>query len=45
MIDWHIRKIEFWKSIPGISEYGMLWIDIIKGVIFGLILQHFALAA
>ena len=34
MIDWHKRQVEFWKSKLGISEYGMLWIAFIKGVIF-----------
>ena len=45
MIDWHKRQVEFWKSKLGISEYGMLWIAFLKGVIFGLIVHHFAIAA
>ena len=45
MIDWHKRQVEFWKSKLGISVYGMLWIAFIKGVIFGLLVHHFVIAA
>ena len=45
MIDWHKRQAEFWKSKLGVSEYDMLCIAFIKGVVFGLIVQRFVIAA
>ena len=45
MIDWHKRQAEFWKSKLGVSEYGMLWIAFIKGVVFGFIVHHFVIVA
>jgi len=45
MIDWHKRQINFWKSKLGMGFYGMLWIAFVKGILFGLILYHFGIAA
>ena len=44
MIDWHKRHVEFWKSKLGVSDYGMLWIAFIEGILFGLIVYHFGVA-
>ena len=45
MIDWHKRQVEFWKSKLGVSEYSMLWIAFAKGIVFGLLLCYFGVAA
>ena len=45
VIDWHKKQLEFWKSKLGTSEYGMLWIAFIKGVILGMIVPHFVIAS
>tara|TARA_B100000282_G_scaffold58039_1_gene38422 strand:+ start:732 stop:869 length:138 start_codon:yes stop_codon:yes gene_type:complete len=45
MIDWHKRQVNLWKSKLGIGVYGMLWVAFVKGILFGLILYHFGIAA
>jgi hypothetical protein len=45
MIDWHKRQVEFWKYKLGVSEYSMLWIAFAKGIVFGLLLCYFGVAA
>ncbi|MFL2765044.1 MAG: hypothetical protein ACJ0DF_03005 [Paracoccaceae bacterium] len=45
MIDWHKRHVEFWKSKLGVSDYGMLWIAFIEGILFGLLVYHFGIAS
>ena len=44
MIDWHKRQVEFWKAKLGLSDYGMLWIAWVKGLVLGLIVYHFGIA-
>ena len=44
MTAWHKRHVEFWKSKPGVSEYGMLWIAFIEGILLGMLVYHFGIA-
>ena len=44
MINWHKRHVEFWKSKLGVSDYGMLWIAFIEGILFGLLVYHYIIA-
>ena len=45
MIEMHKRKMEFWKSKLGISDYGVAWIAFLKGLVLGLLIYHFGIAA
>jgi hypothetical protein len=45
MIDRHKSLVEFWKSKLGISDYGMLLIAFVEGILFGLIVYHFRIDA
>ena len=45
MISWHKRQLDFWKIKFGIDDYGMLWIAWTKGLVFGLLVYHFGIAA
>ena len=40
-IDWHKKYIEWWKKKMKISNYGIIWISFIKGLIIGLLIYHF----
>jgi len=40
-ISWHKKYIKQWGKILNISDYGMLWVAFIKGVIIGLLIYHF----
>ena len=40
-IDWHKEYIEWWKKKLKISNYGIVWISFIKGLIIGLLIYHF----
>jgi hypothetical protein len=40
-IDWHKKYIEWWKKKLKISNYGIVWISFIKGLIVGLLIYHF----
>ncbi len=40
-IDWHKKYIECWKKKLKISNYGIVWISFIKGLIIGLLIYHF----
>ena len=41
MINWHKKYIKWWKKKLNISDYGILWISFIKGLIIGLLIYHF----
>ncbi len=43
MIEIHKKNINWWKEKLNISEYGMLWLSFIKGLIIGLLIYHFFL--
>ena len=43
MIDWHKRHLEFWKSKLRVSDYGMLWIAFIEGILFGLLVYNYVI--
>ena len=45
MIEMHIRWMELWKSKLGISDYGVAWIAFLKGLVIGLLVYHFLIAA
>ncbi|MCH2377543.1 MAG: hypothetical protein MK231_04175 [Pelagibacterales bacterium] len=40
-ISWHKKIIKRWGKILNISDYGILWVAFIKGVIIGLLIYHF----
>jgi hypothetical protein len=40
-ISWHKKYINWWGKKLNISDYGMLWVAFIKGVIIGLLIYHF----
>ena len=44
MIAWHKRQTDFWKTKLGISDYGMLWVAWVKGIVLGLLVYHFFIA-
>jgi len=41
MIELHKRYISRWAKKLNISNYGLLWVSFIKGVLFGLLIYHF----
>jgi len=41
MLDWHKEQLNWFKKTFGISDYGIVWISFIKGVIIGLLVYHF----
>ena len=45
MIEMHKRQMEFWKSKLGISDYGVAWIAFLKGLVIGLAVYLFLIAA
>jgi len=38
---WHKKTKKRWEKILNISDYGMLWLTFIKGIIIGLLIYHF----
>jgi len=40
-VAWHKKYIEYWKIKLNLSNYGILWIAFIKGLIIGLLVYHF----
>jgi len=40
-IDWHKKYIEWWRKKLKTSNYGIVWISFIKGLIIGLLIYHF----
>ena len=45
MIEMHKRQIALWRSKLGISDYGIAWIAFLKGLVLGLLIYHFVIAA
>ena len=41
MIQIHKKYIDWWKQKLNISEYGLLWLSFVKGLIIGLLIYHF----
>mgnify|MGYP001209776614 FL=1 len=41
MIEMHKKAINWWKVKLNMSDYGMLWLSFIKGLIIGLLIYHF----
>ena len=41
MIELHQRYINWWKKKFNMSDYGLLWLSFIKGLIIGLIIYNF----
>ena len=41
MITLHKKYMNFCKKKFNLSEYGLLWISFLKGLILGLIIYHF----
>jgi len=39
MINWHKRYIEYWKKKLNVSDYGIVCISFIKGLIIGLLIN------
>ena len=42
-IAWHKKNIEWWKKKLNVSNYGIVWITFVKGLIIGLLIYHFFL--
>ena len=42
-INWEKKQIDWWKEKLGVSDHGDAWISLIKGVILGLLVNHFFL--
>ena len=40
-VAWHKKYIKWWKKKVDVSDYGILWISFIKGLIIGLLIYHF----
>jgi len=40
-VSWHKKYIKWWKKKLNVSDYGILWISFIKGLIVGLLIYHF----
>ena len=40
-VAWHKKYIKWWGKKLNISDYGMLLIAFIKGLIIGLLIYHF----
>ena len=40
-VAWHKKYIEWWKKKLNLSDYSLLWISFIKGLIIGLLVYHF----
>ena len=45
MIDIHFRWTGFWKFKLGVSDYGAAWIAFLEGLVIGLLMYHFLIAA
>jgi hypothetical protein len=43
MIEFHKKNISWFKEKLNLSNYGLLWISFIKGVVIGLLIYHFIL--
>ena len=41
MIEMHKKQLEWFKSKLGISDYTVVWIAFLKGLILGLFIYHF----
>ena len=41
MIKLHKNYINFFKKKVNLSEYSLLWISFVKGLILGIIIYHF----
>jgi len=39
-IIWHKKYIKWWEKKLRLSDYGILWITFIKGLIIGLLIYH-----
>ena len=40
-VAWHKKYIKWWAKKLDVSNYGLLWISFIKGLIIGLLIYHF----
>jgi hypothetical protein len=41
MIEVHKKYIDWWKKKLNLSDYAVLWITFIKGLIIGILIYHF----
>jgi hypothetical protein len=41
LIDIHKKYINWWKQKLNLSDYEIIWISFIKGLILGLLIYHF----
>ena len=40
-VTWHKKYIKWWEKKLDVSNYAILWISFIKGLIIGLLVYHF----
>jgi hypothetical protein len=41
MINFHKKYLEWWKKKLNVSNYEMVWISFIKGLVIGLLIYYF----
>ena len=45
MIEWHKKYVDkvlkWWKKKLNVSDYGLLWISFIKGLVIGGLIVHY----
>jgi len=41
MLDWHKNYLKWWQKKLNLSTYALCWISFVKGVIIGLLINHF----
>ena len=41
MLKWHKNQLKYWQEKNGLSNYSVVWIGFLKGLIFGLLIYHF----
>ena len=41
ILKWHKKKLDWFQEKLGISNYAIVWLGFLKGLIFGLLIYHF----
>jgi hypothetical protein len=40
-VTWHKQIIKWWGKKLKVSDYGIVWISFVKGLLIGLLIYHF----
>jgi hypothetical protein len=43
-VTWHKQIIKWWGKKLKVSDYGIVWISFVKGLLIGLLIYHFLLS-